>query len=274
MTRSGEHGKGKIVRRFLSLGLAVCTAYAFGISTLGGCGGAAWPSNGKLPARVVDKLTECGKNGPTPLESVKYDLTFTVHVSEDSEEARVDDVVLTGSTLHLHEVEACMTNALYGMRTPLEALALRQRRSLAPDRTFSPETRALLGQAQLGLLLELLEVFAVGYALYTVVVVVVMDKPHAKPRPHPAKPETEEPPAPAPVLSAVTAAPTATGVPTVTSVPIATAVPTATSVHVDCKKVKQDCIETCSETSLPTPDFGVKFRRCMRACMAAKGCLY
>ncbi len=43
---------------------------------------------------------------------------------------------------------------------------------------------------------------------------------------------------------------------------------------VDCKKVKEECIEMCSETSLPTPDFGVKFRRCMRTCMAAKGCVY
>ena len=43
---------------------------------------------------------------------------------------------------------------------------------------------------------------------------------------------------------------------------------------VDCKKVKEECIATCSETSLPTPDYGAKFRKCMRACMAAKGCVF
>lgn len=43
---------------------------------------------------------------------------------------------------------------------------------------------------------------------------------------------------------------------------------------VDCQRVKEECIATCSETSLPTPDHGAKFRKCMRACMAAKGCVF
>lgn len=55
--------------------------------------------------------------------------------------------MLTDSTLHLPEVEACMTDALYGMRTPLEELALRQRK-LSPNPTVAPEARAMLGQVR------------------------------------------------------------------------------------------------------------------------------
>ncbi|MEZ4311292.1 MAG: hypothetical protein R3F14_24890 [Polyangiaceae bacterium] len=117
--------------------------YTSGVLTIGGCAGASWPSNGKLPERVVDELTECGKKGPTPLQSANYDLAFMVHVTEGTEEARVDEVALMSSTLHLNEVEACMADALYGMRTPLETLALR-RRNLLPGPPFAPETRALL----------------------------------------------------------------------------------------------------------------------------------
>jgi len=258
-----------MARRLLAAGLTLAMGYTSGPLMLGGCAGASWPANGKLPERVVDKLADCGKKGPTPLKSVSYDLAFTVHVTEDDQEARVDDVMLTASTLHLHEVEACMKDALYGMRTPLEALALR-RRSLAPDTAIAPETRALLGQAQVAILLEAVAFIVVGYAAYTVVVHLIVDKRRTKPRPRPVAAEPDDPPAPmpVPVLSAATVKPTATAAPT------ATTMPTAATVNIDCKKVKQDCIETCSETSLPTPDFGVKFRRCMRACMAAKGCVY
>src|SRR5690242_3995301 len=122
MSHPRQGRRRSMARRLLVVGLSWAMGYTFGRLTLGGCAGAPWPSNGKLPERVVDKLEECGKQGPTPLESVNYDLTFTVHIAEDDVEARVDDVMLTSSTLHLHEVEVCMTDALYGMRTPLEAL--------------------------------------------------------------------------------------------------------------------------------------------------------
>lgn len=206
-----------MVRRLLAVGLTLAMGYTSGVLTLGGCAGASWPSSGKLPERVVDKLTECGKKGPTPVQSVNYDLAFTVHVTEGAREAWVDDVILTNSTLRLDEVEACMTDALYEMRTPLEALALR-RRELSPDPTVAPEARALLGQAQVVSLLEVMAVVIIGYAVYTVVVHVLMDKPRTKPRPRPAKPETEEPPAPASALPTATAAPIATAVPTVAPV--------------------------------------------------------
>ncbi|MEZ4297014.1 MAG: hypothetical protein R3B70_18760 [Polyangiaceae bacterium] len=168
----------------------------------------------------MDQLTECGKKGPRPLQSANYDLAFMVHVTEGTEEARVDEVKLMSSTLHLDEVEACMADALYGMRTPLEALALR-RRNLSPGAPFAPETRALLGQAQAVQLLELMALIVVGYAVYTVVVHVIEDRPRPKPRPRPARPETEEPPAPASALPTATSAPVATAVPTATAMPTA-----------------------------------------------------
>lgn len=40
----------------------------------------------------------------------------------------------------------------------------------------------------------------------------------------------------------------------------------------DCKKVKQDCIALCSETSLPSGDYGFKFWNCLNQCMADNGC--
>jgi RHS repeat-associated protein len=39
-----------------------------------------------------------------------------------------------------------------------------------------------------------------------------------------------------------------------------------------CKKVKAACIETCSESSLPTRDYGWKFQNCLNRCMEAAGC--
>ncbi|MBK8253205.1 MAG: hypothetical protein IPK82_11135 [Polyangiaceae bacterium] len=189
---------------------------------------------------MVDKLTECGKKGPTPLTSVSYDLAFMVHVAEDEREARVDEVTLMSSTLHISEVETCMADALYGMRTPLEALALR-RRNLSPGSPVAPETRALLGQAQAVQLLEVMALIVVGYAVYTVIVHVLVDKPRAKPRPRPVTAETDEPLQP---LPAATVVPTATAVPIVTAVP--TVIPTpvgksCTDMYVDCREKGPPC---------------------------------
>jgi hypothetical protein len=195
--RLGQRWRSRIARHLLAAGLTLSTGYAFGVFTLGGCGGASWPSKGQLPEGVVERLTECGKKGPTPLESVRYNLTFTVRVTEDNVEASVDEVMLMDSTLHIDEVEDCMTDALYGMRTPLDALALR-RRKLTPDMAVAPEASALFGQAQLALLLEAAELVVVGYAVYSVVVYFLVTKPHTKPRPAPARPQAEDPPKPEP----------------------------------------------------------------------------
>jgi len=256
--------------------------YTSGVLGLGGCAGAPWPSNGKLPERVVDKLTDCGKKGPTPIESTSYDLTFAVHVTEDDHEARVDDVMLTASTLHLHEVEACMTDALYGMRTPLEALALR-RRQLSPDPTVAPETRALLGQAQVALLLEAVALVVVGYAAYTVVVQLIVDKRRTKLRPRPVTAETEEPPVP--VASAAPTAiappiaptvPTAVPLPTQAPKPIGTALPMPpfeTEIESKCMPLLRECLGNKAQPKWNRKDFGNQknCQACFEECKHKKG---
>lgn len=39
-----------------------------------------------------------------------------------------------------------------------------------------------------------------------------------------------------------------------------------------CKKVKQECIQYCSDTVLPTQDYGVSFQNCKSACLERHGC--
>ena len=86
-SRPGEHGSSETARRLLAVALTLAMGYMSGVLTLGGCAGAPWPSNGTLPKSVVDKLTDCGKKGPTPLVSVNYNLAFIVHVTEDDHES-------------------------------------------------------------------------------------------------------------------------------------------------------------------------------------------
>lgn len=245
-------------RRLLSVGSTLAMGCATGALVVGGCAGAPWPSNGKLPERVIDKLQDCGRMGPTPLQSTNYDLTFTVHVAEDETEARVDDVMLTSSTLHIDDVEACMREALYGMRTPLEALALR-RRPLSPGPTPVPEARALLGQSEAILFLQVGAAIVVGFAVYNVIVHVVLDKPRPKRRPHPATSATEEPPPPtaAPVTSA---APTATPTPTATPMPTAITMPTATTSGDDdpCMPLLVECLENIWQPAWNRKNYGQK----------------
>ncbi|MBI5874302.1 MAG: RHS repeat-associated core domain-containing protein [Deltaproteobacteria bacterium] len=40
-----------------------------------------------------------------------------------------------------------------------------------------------------------------------------------------------------------------------------------------CNKIRDYCIEKCSESSLPTPDYGFKFWNCVNACLRKFGCL-
>jgi hypothetical protein len=174
--------------------------YAFGGFTLGGCGGSqagfSSPADGQLPEHVVDKLTDCSKQGPKALVPVEYTVEFDVVVTENG---HVEGVQLRDSTLHLADVEACMTDALYGLSTSTEALSLR-RRQLAPDTALAPKARSLFGQAEP---LELVEVLLgagatllVGYVAYKVYVHYFVAQHHTRHRPHPAKPQTEEPPKP------------------------------------------------------------------------------
>lgn len=214
-------GRATRARRLLSAVLLLGGGYVFGISTLGGCGGPTWPSDGQLPDRMIEKLAECGKKGPIPLEAKTYNLSFMIRVTEGEEEVHVEEVMLKDSTLKLEAVESCMADALYGMRAPLQVLALR-RRSLAPDAPMSPETRALLGQTEVIPLLEAGGIVVVGLVMYVVVVYILEEKKHKKRRPPPTTAEPE-----ATVEPLVTSAPVASAAPTTTALPIATAVPTA-----------------------------------------------
>jgi hypothetical protein len=40
----------------------------------------------------------------------------------------------------------------------------------------------------------------------------------------------------------------------------------------NCKQVKAECITFCSDTTLPTPDFGWKFQKCKNDCLESQGC--
>ncbi|MBK8257179.1 MAG: hypothetical protein IPK82_31465 [Polyangiaceae bacterium] len=248
-----------------ALGLTLAAVYTF-MAALGGCGGTTWPTHGKLPDGVVARLHECGKKGPTPLTKVNFDLTYTLHVAEDDREAWVDEVMLINSTLNIPEVESCMADALRGMRTPLEALALRQHKGFDPV-PVAPHSRALLGQAQAIQLMELMVLIGVGYALYTVYVHVIVDKGRSKPKPTTVIDAPAEP--------VVTAMPMATVAPTATTVPMVTVAPTtvpAVEERDRCKKAKDDCIKYCAKSVLEKGIHEPEFSRCLRACMAKNGC--
>ena len=189
-----ERGGSKMARRLLAVGLTLAMGYTSGLFTLGGCGGASRPSNGQLPEPVVNKLTDCGKQGPKALQRVEYALVFNVAMTQDG---RVDDVLLTDSTLHFPEVEACMTQALYGLSATAEAPPLR-RRMLESGVASAPETRPLLGQLQVVQVAEVAVLLLVGYAAYTVVVHYLVIQSQHKPRPHPPAPQTDEPAKPEP----------------------------------------------------------------------------
>lgn len=276
MHPSRSRGGATLARRCLFAGLLLCGGYLFGASMLGGCGGSGptWPSGGQLPDAMIQRLAECGKKGPIPLESKTYNLSFMVRVSEGENEVEVEEVLLKDSTLQLHEVESCMAEALRTMRAPLQVLALRRRR-LLPEGPMSPESRALLGQAEAVLLLEAGGVVVVGLAIYAVVVYILEDK---KPRRHHPHPTTAEPTATvepvATVEPLVPAAPIASMAPTTTAAPTATTIPTTTSTpaKVDCRAVKRKCLDHCSDTALPSGNSGFRFWNCVNLCMTANGC--
>jgi hypothetical protein len=195
MTTHPEERRGsKMARRFLAVGLTLAMGYTSGLFALGGCGGASRPWNGQLPESVVDKLTDCGKQGPKPLQRVEHALVFNVVMDVDS---HVEEVELTDSTLHLPEVEACMVQALYGLSASAEALPLR-RRKLESRVASAQQARPLLGQLQVVQVAEVVVLIGFGYLTYTVVVHYLVTRNHTKPRPHPPAPQTDEPPKPEP----------------------------------------------------------------------------
>jgi hypothetical protein len=111
--------------------------------------------------------------------------------------SHVEEVELLDSTLNLPEVEACMTQALYGLSARAEALPLR-RRKLESHVASTLEARPLLGQLQVIEVAEIAVLIAIGYLTYTVVVHYLVTRNHTKPRPNPPAPQTDEPPKPEP----------------------------------------------------------------------------
>lgn len=200
-----------------------------------------------VPVFIAQQLLACAMEHKTHLGSAQHSISFQLEFAEDG---RVDSVALRDSTLGDEGLEVCMAGALRSLSVD----ELQMRGSENGSRTsVAPESRALLGQEQALLCLYSPPcLFALGMLIGASFVAVQIYV-------HAAQSSTSKPWSP----------PIATVMPTATTMPTVT-----TGVDIDCGKVKEDCIEICSETALPTPDFGAKFRRCMRACMEAKGCAY
>jgi hypothetical protein len=104
---------------------------------------------------------------------------------------------------------------------------------------MSPETRALLGQAQVVPLMEVGGLVIVGFAVYALVIYILEETSHPKRRPHPTTSEPDTT-----VEPLVTAAPVASAAPTTTAVPIATEVPTTKTEEDDpCMPLMVECLE-------------------------------
>lgn len=197
-SRPGRRGRSKTGSHLLAAGLTLSMGYAFGLFTLGGCGGSqagfAPHVDGQLPDRVVEKLKDCSKRGPTPLQSVKHTVAFDVFMDTDG---RVEQVALKDSTLHLDEIEACMEGALHSLSGPATNASLRRRERLGPG-SVPPATRVHLANPIVFGAGALEVVIVVGFMVVTVIVyyhVVRNTKTH---RPPPPQPLVEEPPKPEP----------------------------------------------------------------------------
>lgn len=150
-----------------------------------------------------------------------------------ADDGRADSVALDESTLGDEDLEDCMADALQSLS--VDDLPIRRSGSRHGGSVASG-SRALLGQEQV------LTCFASPPCLLTLAFLIGA--------------------AYITVQIYVYASSTAETT-TTTAVPIP---------DVDCKKVKQDCLKKCSNTVLPTRDFGVTFQRCVRACMEADDC--
>ncbi|MBK8256233.1 MAG: hypothetical protein IPK82_26650 [Polyangiaceae bacterium] len=142
--RPWKRGRSKAGRHLLAAGFTLSVGYAFGVFTLGGCGGSQAgydpPTDGQLPERVVEKLTDCSRRGPAALQPVKHTVSFDVFMNPDGQ---VEQVALRDSTLRLDEVEACMAGALHDLSERAINAPLRRREPAFPA-SLPPETRALV----------------------------------------------------------------------------------------------------------------------------------
>jgi hypothetical protein len=131
-------------------------------------------------------------------------------------------------------MESCMGRALEAMVLPRTITALRPSQRVSSG-MVSPESRAHTGNALvIGAAVELLPILivAAGVTIIVAVTVHVMSDKSASTRD--ATDEERE--------------------------------------RERCKKVKQDCITYCSDTTLPTPNFGWEFQKCKNECLERQDC--
>jgi len=238
---------GRNIARWAAAALVVTATLGFaplGCGSSGGRLGVAGQGDAELPDGVAREIRTCAANHMQHLSSSEHTVSFDVKLASNGE---VDSIALLESTLGDEELEACMAKALRSLSG--DDLPLRHS-SVHPQGPVAPEARALLGQTQaLSCLASppclLALAFFVGAAYVAVQIYL-----HAA-QSSTAKPRT-----------------------TATTEPIATAGPTATTASEKerCKKVKQECIEYCTDTTLPTPDYGFKFFNCKNQCLERQGC--
>lgn len=205
--RSAKHGRSTIARHLLAAGLTLTLGYAFGVFTLGGCGGSQTgsdlPADGQLPERVVEALTDCARRrGPTALQRVEHTISYDVFMDPDSQ---VLNVALRRSTLHLDELEACMDSALQAVSERAVDASLRRREPDSPA-PLPPESRTLVAAGPIALPAGVAQaLIVVGFMAITVVVyfqVLRNTKTHRPPPPTVVEdPPKPEPPKPAPQIT-------------------------------------------------------------------------
>lgn len=199
--RPAQRHRTKIAAPLLIAGLTLSAGATCGLP-LGGCGGppagVAPATLDPLPDHIVQRLTDCGKRGPTPLAPVQHTVAFDVFMNPDGE---VQEVALRDTTLHFDEVEACMQSALGGLSGRVADGPLRRREPTSPAPP-EPETRTLLASPVV-IAVGVAEVaIVVGVMVLTVVVYyqVVRNTQTLRPPPplaaeadEPAKPEPAQP---------------------------------------------------------------------------------
>ena len=147
-------------------------------------------------------------------------------------DGQVDSVALKDSTLGDQDLEDCMAGALRS----LSADDLPMRRSESRSRgSVAPESRAVFGHAEAALacLASPPCLLALTFLIGAAYITVQI------------------------YVHASSTAATETAVSTT---------------EIDCKKVKQDCIDECSDKEFPTRDFAASYWTCLRKCREAKGC--
>jgi hypothetical protein len=148
-------------------------------------------------------------------------------------DGQVDSVALKDSTLGDQDLEDCMAGALRSLS--VDDLPMRRSES-RPRGPVAPESRAVFGHAEAALacLASPPCLLALTFLIGAAYITVQI------------------------YLHASSTAETTT-----TAVPLP---------DVDCKKVKNECIDKCYKTALPTRDFGNTYSKCMRECLEASNC--